>query len=224
MLRDIEDNDFSAAGVIRLTPGEAALVVIDKAKAELAENDESIDPVICGVIGPDPEVRERAAEYEGIDEYDVVFLSSKDHPRPPWDIALTENGGICEICGKPVGNPYLDGIMWATTHGLEELYNHLDFELVVSMPEQYACQILNMLGARVQSGEVFSDGQTLNDVLQHYPVKIKRMDSYGADKLRIIVPDRNGLWPEDAGCEYPYSLQIMSMKALENATYKPHEH
>lgn len=114
--------------------------------------------------------------------------------------------------------------MWANTHGLEELYGHMEFELVISMPAAYAAQILNLFGERVRDEAVFEDREVVEGILKRFPVHLKRMSSYEKTRLRVIVPDANGRWPEDEGCEPPYSLQIMSLEALQNESYRPHNH
>lgn len=100
----------------------------------------------------------------------------------------------------------IPGIANIHTHGLEK-YNHLNFQLVLSVGTDEAKYILNTMSRRVQKGEIFHEGDMVSDIFDDCDVLLKKYHETGRDVLRIIVPDSDNRFPGEEGCEEPYSHQ-----------------
>ena len=62
------------------------------------------------------------------------------------------------VFDDPGPYPYLCN---AHTHGMEK-YHHLDFQMVLNLPQEHICYLLNTLGRRVQNGETLHDGDMVS--------------------------------------------------------------
>lgn len=122
-----------------------------------------------------------------------------------WIIHFVVNGAMCDCCGE-VENSFPEYMCNAHTHGME-IYGHLDFQIVLALDPQITGALLNDMGLRVQAGEKFKAGDVISDLISNYDVKLVEAEETGRTVLRILLPDKNGLFPGDDGCEYPYSQQ-----------------
>jgi hypothetical protein len=80
----------------------------------------------------------------------------------------------------------------AHTHGLQENYQHADFQIVVPLPDKVAHGIFITLADRVKQGEKFQDRQKVDEVIKGFAVKLIDAVECGRPVLRIILPDPNG--------------------------------
>lgn len=92
------------------------------------------------------------------------------------------------------------------THGMEQ-YGHLDFQLVLNISPLIAQEILNNLGVRVRDGDRFKPGDMVDNIITNYAVHLVLKVDSERPVLRVLLPDPNGLFPGDKGCQEPYSLQ-----------------
>lgn len=74
------------------------------------------------------------------------------------------------------------------THGLLENFGHPEIECVLPMDPNILGHLLKDLGERVKAGVCLQDGQQLNDLIQHLPVKLVA----SPNGLRLILPDPEG--------------------------------
>lgn len=133
-----------------------------------------------------------------------------------WIIELVGNGIRCEHCGK-IENPFPQYICNAHTHGMEN-YGHPDFQLVIHMPQEDMKYILNTFGLRVQAGERFKAGDLVEGIFLDCSVRLDEAWESGRKVLRVVIPDGKNRFPEDAGCVYPYSFQLLATDELEHNT------
>ena len=88
----------------------------------------------------------------------------------------------------------------AHTHGLQQNYDHADFQVVIPLPQQVVHTIMITLADRVKAAERFQAGQTVADVIegggrltgQELLVKLVDATEGGRPVLRVILPDPNG--------------------------------
>lgn len=92
------------------------------------------------------------------------------------------------------------------THGMEQ-YNHLDFQLVLNINPQIVAAILNNLGMRVRDGDIFEPNAMVEDIITNYAVRLDLKEETDRPVLRVILPDPNGLYSGDPGCQEPYNSQ-----------------
>lgn len=92
------------------------------------------------------------------------------------------------------------------THGMEQ-YNHFDFQLVLNIDPKMAAAILNNLGIRVRDGDKFEPGSMVENIITHYAVRLDLKTEGIRPVLRVILPDPNGLYSGDPGCQEPYNSQ-----------------
>ena len=128
-----------------------------------------------------------------------------------WIIHLVANGA-CDECGKEEDS-FLPYVCNAHTHGMER-YDHLDFQLVLLLPRQEICRILNAMGMRVQSGERFKAGDYVSGIYEDCQIRLDAFEETGRTVLRVIIPDKYGVFPENENCMDVYKLQQLPTQAL----------
>jgi len=104
-----------------------------------------------------------------------------------------------------------DGSVNYHTHGLMESFKHLDFQIVLRIKPEQANALIKLFVARVKSGEVFSCGTNVSGIIDGEVVLIETLES-NRPVLRIILPDENGLFPGEEGCEPEYDFQFYSQR------------
>jgi len=129
-----------------------------------------------------------------------------------WIIHLVMNYVPCHDCGK-VEDSFIPYTCNCHTHGME-LYNHLDFQIIIEYPREEIGRILNTLGLRVQAGETFKDGDFVEGIYEDCSVRLNEFTDNGRKVLRVVIPDRNNRFPEDEGCEGPYTYQTLDTEYL----------
>ncbi len=135
----------------------------------------------------------------------------------PWMLHAVVNGMKCECCGEEK-YPWRPGVYDVHTDGLDDLYGHMDFQIVVGMDIHITAALLNEMGCRVRAGVQYKQGDVLDDLLTGgYQVRLDlTTDSAAIPVLRIVLPDVAGRWPEEEDCEYPFSLQLAPTQMLRN--------
>lgn len=129
-----------------------------------------------------------------------------------WIVALECNGSRCDVCGETEYN-FIDVFCNAHTYGMYK-YGHPEFQLVLHMDHKMILYTLNTLGLRVQSGNVFKDGDIVEDLFDGYKALLKEFDHNGEKLLRVIIPDVNHKFPHDEGCQLEYSYQVLPIEDL----------
>ena len=130
-----------------------------------------------------------------------------------WIIHLVGNGMKCQECGK-IENPFIEHACNAHTHGMEK-YGHPDFQMVLHTNPKDMGYILNTLGMRVQNGEKFKAGDMVSGIFLDCDIRLDEFEECDRKVLRVIIPDGQNRFPEDAGCTYPYSIQTLPLEQLE---------
>lgn len=128
-----------------------------------------------------------------------------------WIIHLVANGA-CDGCGKSETG-FLPYMCNAHTHGMER-YGHPDFQMVLRVSDREIMRILNTLGLRVQAGERFLPGDLVSGIYEDCDVRLDEFEETGRNVLRVIIPDKNNIFPEDKDCMPPYCLQLLETDAL----------
>lgn len=129
-----------------------------------------------------------------------------------WVIHLCANGVPCEECGK-VETGFLPQTCNAHTHGMEK-YHHKDFQLVLALPVKEIARILNTMGLRVQAGERFHDGDLVSGIYEDCDIRLDEYEETGRTVLRVIIPDKYNVFPEDERCMPVYRAQLLETDAL----------
>lgn len=132
-----------------------------------------------------------------------------------WIIHLCANDVACAMCGE-VEQGFKKYACNAHTHGMEK-YNHPNFQIVLQLPAQDTGYILNTLGLRVQSGERFRAGDLVEGIFLDCPVRLDEFEESGRKVLRVIIPDKYNLFPEDECCMEIYRLQLLPTEDLYGA-------
>ena len=129
-----------------------------------------------------------------------------------WDIHLVTNGVECADCGKTESG-FLEYACNAHTHGMDQ-YGHMDFQMVLKLPLYEICRILNTLGLRVQAGERFKAGDMVSGIYEDCQIRLDEFEETGRNVLRVIIPDKYNIFPEDERCMDVYKLQLLSTEEL----------
>ena len=133
-------------------------------------------------------------------------------PEINWIIHCCRNGVVCDECGD-VENGFLECVCNAHTHGMGQ-YGHMDFQMVVQYSDESICRILNTFGLWVQQGRKFNDGDVVSGVFEDCTVRLEEFDECDRKVLRIIIPDKHNVFPNEKGCMYPYIVQVLETDDL----------
>ena len=128
-----------------------------------------------------------------------------------WIIHCVVNG-VCDACGN-IENSFIPYACNAHTHGMKR-YNHPDFQLVLDYPHQEIARILNTMGLRVQSGERFKAGDLVEGIYMDCSVRLDEAEECGRMVLRVVIPDKYNIIPEDERCMERYRVQKLPTEAL----------
>lgn len=90
------------------------------------------------------------------------------------------------------------------THGMQEEYDHYDFQLLINPGENEISRLLNTISFRVQEGERFIHGQMVSGLYEDCNIRLDLSRETGRDVLRLIIPDADNRFPEDPLCKEPY--------------------
>ena len=94
------------------------------------------------------------------------------------------------------------------THGLRELFDHPDLQIVFPLPQETAHGILTTLCDRIKAGEKFKAGDMLSKVIRP-PFLIRLIDAQEGDRdvLRLVFPDKDNNIDEDT-IQYEFKFQF----------------
>ena len=133
-----------------------------------------------------------------------------------WIIHCCTNGVVCEDCNT-VETGYIEGACNAHTHGMEA-YDHKDFQVVLNYNPGIIGYILNTLGERVRNGEKFKHGDLVEGIFLDCPIRLDEYEETGRTVLRVIVPDKNNVFPDEEGCMEGYKIQLLHTDMLHSDT------
>jgi hypothetical protein len=95
------------------------------------------------------------------------------------------------------------------THGLVESFNHLDVQIVLSIPNDIAMYILHSFVALLKKGDRFRDGDIVKGILANdYDIKLWQTVETGRPVLRMLLPDKSGRFPDDSDCSLRFKNQF----------------
>lgn len=129
-----------------------------------------------------------------------------------WIIHYVANGACCAECGKTTGG-FREFACDAHTHGMEQ-YNHMDFQMVLNLPPQEVGRILNTLGLRVKAGERFKAGDMVSGIYEDCQIRLDEHEVGDRKVLRVIIPDKYNIFPDDERCMEVYKLQMLPTEEL----------
>ena len=129
-----------------------------------------------------------------------------------WIIHCCANGVVCDEC-KKLETGFLQYACNAHTHGMER-YRHMDFQMVLFLPPEEIGRILNTLGLRVQAGERFHDGVLVSGIYEDCDIRLNEYKENGRTVLRVVIPDKNNVFPEEENCMPVYRLQLLDTEGL----------
>lgn len=129
-----------------------------------------------------------------------------------WIIHYCANGIQCSASGKIVTG-FRKDVCNAHTHGMER-YGHMDFQVVLNLPQLHIAYILNTLGRRVQAGEHFKNGELVSGIYEDCCIRLDEYEETGRKVLRVMIPDANNIFPEDPRCSGSYRLQLLETEEL----------
>lgn len=87
------------------------------------------------------------------------------------------------------------------THGFLETWNHPEMQIVMGINPKITQDLLWCFADRIKGGEKFEAGQLVDEIVKSFPVKLIDATEGGRSVLRVLLPDQNGKFPGDPGCE-----------------------
>lgn len=97
------------------------------------------------------------------------------------------------------------------THGLAENLNHIDLQIVLKLDEDLVQMLLNTIIDNIAEGYKYREGRS-NQVIDSIEVEFKLFEESDRKVLRVILPDEQGRFPNDEGCQEPYNKQYVELK------------
>lgn len=94
------------------------------------------------------------------------------------------------------------------THGVQENFNHIDFQLVLNMDPEVANQIFFDLINDVSNGKRFVEGKEYSGIIEGFNIAFKEYKEMGRSILRVLLPDENGILPTEQNCQEHYKIQL----------------
>ncbi|MFJ8258624.1 DUF4262 domain-containing protein [Peribacillus asahii] len=94
------------------------------------------------------------------------------------------------------------------THGVQENFNHMDFQIVLNMDPEVANDIFFTLIDDINKGKRFEEGKEYSDILEGFKVTFKQYREMGRDVLRVLLPDEDGIFPTEENCDEYYKTQL----------------
>jgi hypothetical protein len=94
----------------------------------------------------------------------------------------------------------------AHTHGLPESFNHLDLQIIISMPPNLAHNIFFNVVEEIVNGTIFEENKISDKILKNYNVTFRKVKECNREVLRIILPDKDNNVLKDEIKE-PYNIQ-----------------
>ncbi len=83
--------------------------------------------------------------------------------------------------------------------------------MVLNLPQEHICYLLNTMGMQVQGGETFRNGDMVSGIYENCIMRLKKIRETGRDVLRLIIPDKHNRFPEGKNCMEPYRHQELEM-------------
>lgn len=78
------------------------------------------------------------------------------------------------------------------THGMDETYHHLDFQIVFPISEKIVNSIFWGFADLLKEGNQFASGDRVSGIIKNYDVLLLEVENGGRRVLRIILPDVDG--------------------------------
>lgn len=94
------------------------------------------------------------------------------------------------------------------THGVQDNFNHMDFQIVLNMDPEIAHQIFVNLIIDISNGKSFEEGEKYSDAIEGFNVSFKEYKEMERDVLRVLLPDRDGILPNEKNCNENYMIQL----------------
>lgn len=98
------------------------------------------------------------------------------------------------------------------THGVSETFNHLDIQVVLPLSPEIIHPVLVKVVERIQMGETFEEHTHYRDIFFDKNVCFVIREEGGRQVLRMLIPDSNGRFPFEEGCEKSFVVQIEEIK------------
>ncbi|MEH6942586.1 DUF4262 domain-containing protein [Bacillus sp. JJ722] len=97
------------------------------------------------------------------------------------------------------------------THGLAENLNHFDLQIVLKLDEELVQMLFNTIIENIAEGYKYREGRS-NQVIDGIEVEFKVFEEDDRKVLRLILPDEEGRFPNDEGCQEPYNKQYVELE------------
>lgn len=76
------------------------------------------------------------------------------------------------------------------------------------MDPEIAHQIFVNLIIDISNGKSFEEGEKYSDAIEGFNVSFKEYKEMERDVLRVLLPDRDGILPNEKNCNENYMIQL----------------
>lgn len=135
-----------------------------------------------------------------------------DIPEKLWEMIAFEQEQLHKegwVAHFKYGTPeeQLNGLADVHTHGLSSSFGHKDLQVVLPLEPKLIYSIFSNIVSDIKEGAIYRSNIRNPKVLNGYDVVLKEFDDNDRTVLRVILPDPNGLFPDEKGCIHPYNKQ-----------------
>ena len=102
------------------------------------------------------------------------------------------------------------------THGLKKSRNHPELQAVLPLHPDILHQILHNAVRVIDTGEHLQNDTYISGILDTYKVHIRSYMGEKGSYFRLILPDPNGKFPGDPGCNPLYKGQASDPPDIED--------
>ncbi len=106
------------------------------------------------------------------------------------------------------------------THGCQETFGHMDFQVVAGVPPQAGYALLTNLMQLVKNGSKFGNRSVSEEVIENMPIMLAEAQEDGRTVLRVIIPDKNGSL-EEGNMEQPFVQQWAGVNPIMDGLFNP---
>lgn len=103
----------------------------------------------------------------------------------------------------PLSNSY--------TIGIEESFNHPNFQIIFPFPPYLTNGIFTTLVERLKEGMTFEHEMVSDQILEGMDVEFMKVTNSRGEYLRVLIPDEKGLLPSDPLCDPAFKAQLNAL-------------
>jgi hypothetical protein len=141
----------------------------------------------------------------------MIVKKRIDEIKQQEEEMMKEHGWVVHYVFETEESP-MDGLANIHTHGLEQNFGHLDLQFVLPLHPNQIHPILSLIVHTIKEGNEYKEGIMYDEVLEGFPVAFQTFHEKNRKVLRLLLPDANGKFPGEEGCDPMFARQLEEIK------------